>query len=72
MWVEGESSHQPNETFTYSCDATGSYYKLPKDVLGTRNYKYGYIKYFSLKTAEELAWKLLRGWHNGKKMMLKK
>ena len=60
MW--GFSVHQPNESFTYSCDATGSYYKMPRpDMLGYPNYKYGYIKHYSMKTAEEFARKLLRG-----------
>ena len=60
------SMHQPNESYTYSCDATGKYYKMPKpNILGSPNYKYCYIKHFSMKTAEEFARKLQRGDQKG-------
>ena len=59
MWVD--SPHQPNETYTYSCDATGRYYKRPRGILGTPNYKYCYLKHYNMKTAEEYLVKLTRG-----------
>ena len=60
MW--DSNCHQPNETFTYSCDATGRYYKMPKpNILGSPNYKYCYLKHYNMKTAEEYLTKILRG-----------
>ena len=64
MW--DSNCHQPNETFTYSCDAAGRYYKMPKpNILGVPNYKYCYIKHYNMKTAEEYLTKFLRGKHKG-------
>ena len=66
MWNDETGPHQPNESFTYSCDATGRYYKPKPHILDTPNYKYCYIKHFNKKTAEEFARKLLRGGHKGR------
>ena len=55
------TGHQPNETYTYSCDAAGRYYKLPINILGSPNYKYCYLKHYNMKTAEEFLMKILRG-----------
>ena len=65
MWENNSSPHQPNESLTYSCDATGRYSKQRPGILGTPNYKYCYLKHFSGKSVEEIAWKILRGGHRG-------
>ena len=61
MWTEGTGPHQPNESFVNMCDAVGNLSNLRHGYLGYPNYKYCYLKHYSMKTAEEYALKLVRG-----------
>jgi len=61
MWTENTGPHQPNESLVNMCDSKGKLANVPHGSLGHPNYKYCYLKHYSMKTAEEYALKLLRG-----------
>ena len=61
MWTENTGPHQPNESLVNMCDSKGKLANVPHGILGHPNYKYCYLKHYSMKTAEEYALKLVRG-----------
>ncbi len=61
MWTENTGPHQPNESLVNMCDSKGKLANVPHGSLGHPNYKYCYLKHYSMKTAEEYALKLVRG-----------
>lgn len=61
MWTTSTGPHQPNETLINMCDAVGDLANVRHGILGYPNYKYCYLKHYSMKTAEEYALKLFRG-----------
>ena len=55
--------HQPNiSAVPNQCDALGNIEILGKGIMGSPKYKYGYIKHYVYKTAEEFALKIRRGY----------
>ena len=69
--VFDKSMHQPNlNTVSEQCDALGNFERLKFGYLGIPKYKYGYLRHYSQKTAEEFAVKMIRGNHQGVKFNL--
>ena len=69
--VFDKSMHQPNlNTVSEQCDALGNFERLKFGYLGIPKYKYGYLRHYSYKTAEEFAVKMIRGRHRGTKFNL--
>jgi hypothetical protein len=67
IWIDRGSPHQPYEPLVNMCNAVGDLANDPPGILGVANYKYGYIRHFRLKTAEEYALKIKRGLHQNQK-----
>ena len=68
-----DSIHQPNtSTVTEQCDALGNFERLKFGYFGYPIYKYGYLRHYIFKTAEEFSLKMLRGESKGKKFSLDK
>ena len=67
LWDYRTGPHQPNESLVNMCDAVGNLDNNRHGILALPNYKYCYIKHFRTKTAEEFAYKILRGTDLGEK-----
>ena len=65
MWNNATGPHQPNESLAYVCNNEGKFLKHKPRILENPNYKYCYIKHYSMKTVEEFVMKLIRGGHMG-------
>ena len=61
LWQIDLGPHQPKESLVNMCDAVGELANVRHGILGNPNYKYGHIKHFRMKTAEEFAKKIKRG-----------
>ena len=72
LWEVSLGPHQPNESLVNMCDAVGKLANTRHGILGHPNYKYGHIKHFRTKTAEEFAYKILRGYDLGQKFYIDK
>lgn len=68
IWTDGVGPHQPNKTFVNMCNALGRSSNFQFGTLGHPNYKFCYLKHYSMKTSEEYALKIKRGEYEGIKL----
>ena len=61
MFVEYNSIHQPSPLVTKQCGAIGNEEKPGDGIMLPPQYQYCYLRHYTYKTAEEFAFKMLRG-----------
>ena len=70
MWSPSTGAHQPNESLVNICNSEGNLDYPGHGILIPPNYKIGYLKHYTMKTAEEYSLKLIRGEPKEKKNSL--
>ena len=67
VFVPGSGSHEPNHEIKAQCDALGNIEILADGRMYSPKFQYCYIRHHCYKSAEEFAFKLLKGMHQSTK-----
>ena len=69
IFTKKSGHHQPDQLVKAQCDALGNIEPVGNGLMTRPKFKYCYLKHFSLKTAEELALKFVKGSHQNTRIM---